>query len=172
MPPWGVMNWSYEVGLAEVSHREQVRLLAYSPLGFGMLSGKYLNNQRPETARLTLFKQFSRYTNPQPYAATGQYLAIAKQHDLDPCQMALTFVRQQPFVTSTIIGATPMEQLRTNLDSADVKLTRDIMKELETVHVQPPSPCAPAPPEHRPQGRCGRARYSRLCISSRRLRVR
>ena len=139
--PYSLLNRSYEVGLAEVSHREQVGLLAYSPLGFGMLSGKYLNNQWPEAARLTLFKQFSRYTNPQSYAATEQYLAIAEKHGLDPCQMALAFVRQQPFVTSTIIGATSMEQLRTNLDSSKVELSREILKELEAVHVEHPSPC-------------------------------
>ncbi|MEZ5505420.1 MAG: NADP(H)-dependent aldo-keto reductase [Gammaproteobacteria bacterium] len=138
--PYSLLNRSYEVGLAEVSYREQVGLLAYSPLAFGMLSGKYLNGQWPDSARLTLFKQFSRYTNPQAFAATKLYLQVAKKHGLDPCQMALAFVRQQPFVTSTIIGATSMAQLRTNLGSADLVLNRDVLKDLEEVHVQHPSP--------------------------------
>lgn len=138
--PYSLLNRSYEVGLAEVSYREQAGLLAYSPLAFGMLSGKYLHGHWPETARLTLFKQFSRYTNPQAFAATEQYIKLAQKYDLDPCQMALAFVRMQPFVTSTIIGATSMDQLRTNLGSVNVELSKEILKELEEVHVQHPSP--------------------------------
>lgn len=138
--PYSLLNRSFEVGLAEVAIREQVGLLAYSPLGFGMLSGKFLNGQWPETARLTLFKQFSRYTNPQAFAATERYIAIAKQYNLDPCQMALAFVRMQPFTTSTIIGATSMAQLETNLRSSEVELSKEIVKALDEVHVLHPSP--------------------------------
>ena len=138
--PYSLLNRSYEVGLAEVSMREQVGLLAYSPLGFGMLSGKYLNGQWPETARLTLFKQFSRYTSPQAFAATEHYIRIAKEHGLDPCQMALAFVRLQPFTTSTIIGATSMTHLETNLRSSEVNLSKEVLKALEEVHVLHPSP--------------------------------
>lgn len=138
--PYSLLNRSFEVGLAEVAHREDVGLLAYSPLAFGMLSGKYLNGQWPETARLTLFKQFARYTNPQCYQATERYVEIARRHGLDPCQMALAFVRMQPFTTATIIGATSMEHLHTNLRSSEVTLSKDILKELEEVHVQHPSP--------------------------------
>lgn len=138
--PYSLLNRSYEVGMAEVSYREKVGLLAYSPLAFGMLSGKYLDGQWPESARLTLFKQFSRYTNPQAFAATGLYVEVAQKHGLDPCQMALAFVQAQPFVTSTIIGATSMAQLRTNLGSVTLKLDKDVLKDLEEVHRLHPSP--------------------------------
>jgi aryl-alcohol dehydrogenase-like predicted oxidoreductase len=138
--PYSLLNRSYEVGLAEVSYREKVGLLAYSPLAFGMLSGKYLGGQWPETARLTLFKQFSRYTNPQAFAATELYIKVAQKHGLDPCQMALAFVRAQPYVTATIIGATSMDQLRTNLGSLNVTLSKEVLKDLEEVHVLHPSP--------------------------------
>lgn len=138
--PYSLLNRSFEVGLAEVSHREQVGLLAYSPLAFGMLSGKYLNGQWPETARLSLFKQFSRYTNPQAFAATEKYVAIANRHGLDPSQMALAFVQAQPFVTSTIIGATSMSQLENNLRSSERVLDKELLKELEDVHALHPSP--------------------------------
>ena len=126
--------------MAEVSYREQMGLLAYSPLAFGMLSGKYLNNQWPDGARLTLFKQFSRYTNPEAIAATEKYLAVAEKHGLNPVQMALAFVTQQPFVTANIIGATSMEQLKTNLESSEVTLGKEVLKDLNQVNVEHPYP--------------------------------
>ena len=138
--PYSLLNRSYEVGLAEVSYREQMGLLAYSPLAFGMLSGKYLNNQWPDGARLTLFKQFSRYTNPEAIAATEKYLAVAEKHGLNPVQMALAFVTQQPFVTANIIGATSMEQLKTNLESSEVTLGKEVLKDLNQVNVEHPYP--------------------------------
>lgn len=138
--PYSLLNRSFEVGLAEVAHREQIGLLAYSPLAFGMLSGKYLNQQWPESARLTLFKQFSRYTNPQAIAATEKYVAIAREHGLDPAQMALAFVSHQPFVTSNIIGATNMEQLKCNIGSKEVLLSQEIIKALNEVHKQISNP--------------------------------
>lgn len=138
--PYSLLNRSFEVGLAEVAHREQIGLLAYSPLAFGMLSGKYLNHQWPENARLTLFKQFSRYTNPQAIMATEKYVAIANEHNLDPSQMALAFVTQQPFVTSNIIGATNMEQLRSNISSSEILLSKEILKALNEVHTQISNP--------------------------------
>lgn len=138
--PYSLLNRSYEIGLAEVSHREDIGLLAYSPLAFGMLSGKYLNNQWPDNARLTLFKQFSRYTNPQAIVATEKYMAVADKHGLDPVQMSLAFVTQQPFVTSNIVGATSMEQLMTNLNSSEVVLTKEVLKDLNQVNVEHPCP--------------------------------
>ncbi|WP_462322676.1 NADP(H)-dependent aldo-keto reductase, partial [Halochromatium sp.] len=115
--PYSLLNRSFEVGLAEVAIREHCGLLAYSPLGFGMLSGKYLNGARPAGARLTLFSRFDRYSNVQAEWATAEYCAIAQRHGLDPAQMALAFVTSRPFVTSNIIGATTLEQLERNLAS-------------------------------------------------------
>lgn len=138
--PYSLLNRSFEVGLAEVAHREQVGLLAYSPLAFGMLSGKYLNNQWPEGARLTRWKQFSRYTNPQAMRATARYIEIAKQHNLDPAQMALAYVTSRPFVTANIIGATSMSQLKSNLASAEIQLSKEVLKDLEAAHKEQPNP--------------------------------
>lgn len=138
--PYSLLNRSYEIGLAEVSCREQVSLLAYSPLAFGMLSGKYHNGPWPENARLTLFKQFSRYSNEQAIQATEAYLKLAQQKGLNPAQMALAFVRQQHLVTSTIIGATSMEQLTTNMESSQLTLDAETLKALEAIHVIHPNP--------------------------------
>ncbi len=104
--PYSLLNRSFEIGLSEISHYEGVKLLAYSPLAFGCLSGKYLNGAKPEGARCTLFERFSRYFTPQGIKATEAYIDIARKYNLDPAQMALAFVYQQPFVGSTIIGAT------------------------------------------------------------------
>ena len=132
--PYNLLNRSYEVGLAEISVREQVGLLAYSPMAFGILSGKYLNGQRPAGARITLFERFVRYLNPQATAATQAYVELAQQHDLDPAQMALAFVNQQAFVTSNIIGATSLSQLKSNIDSLSVKLSDDVCEQIEVIH--------------------------------------
>ena len=104
--PYNLLNRSFEVGLAEIAIREQCGLLAYSPLAFGFLSGKYEGGARPPKGRLSLYSRFSRYFNPQSEAACSRYVALAREHGLDPAQMALAFVTQQPFVTSNIIGAT------------------------------------------------------------------
>lgn len=138
--PYSLLNRSFEVGLAEVSHREQVGLLAYSPLAFGMLSGKYLDDQWPDGARLTLWKQFSRYTNPQAMKATLLYMEVARRHELDPAQMALAYVTSRSFVTSNIIGATSVAQLKTNLESSELSLSKEVLKDLEAVHKEHPSP--------------------------------
>ncbi|MCG8316664.1 MAG: NADP(H)-dependent aldo-keto reductase [Pseudomonadales bacterium] len=138
--PYSLLNRSFEVGLAEIAHREQVGLLAYSPLAFGMLSGKYLNNQWPADCRLTLFKQFSRYTNPQAMKATERYLHVAQKFSLDPAQMALAYVTSRPFVTANIIGATSMDQLKSNLESSQLKLSKEVIKALDAVHKEHPSP--------------------------------
>ena len=139
--PYSLLNRSYEVGLAEVSQREQVGLLAYSPLAFGVLSGKYLDNDAPADARLTLFEQFQRYSREPGVAATREYVNIAKRHGLDPSQMALAWVTSRPFVTSNIIGATTLEQLEINLASDQLTLSDAVIEEIEAVHAARSNPC-------------------------------
>lgn len=138
--PYNLLNRTFEVGLAEIALREQIGLLAYSPLAFGVLAGKYLNGARPAKARLTLFERFQRYNNPQAVAATQAYVELAHQHGLDAAQMALAFVTQQPFVTSNIIGATSLEQLASNLESAQVVLTQEVLQGIEAIHQRHPNP--------------------------------
>jgi len=117
-----------------MSIRESVSLLAYSPLAFGVLSGKYLNNQHPENARLTKFAQFSRYNSEQCTKATMLYNDIAKKNNMTLAQLSLAFVNQQPFVGSTIIGATNLEQLKENMSSVDFILNDETLKELNQVN--------------------------------------
>lgn len=138
--PYNLLNRSFEIGLAEIAHRENVGLLAYSPLAFGVLSGKYLGGARPDGARISLFKRFSRYLNPQAEAATAKYVALAQQHGLDPVQMALQYVTTRPFVTANIIGATSLAQLQTNIDSAGVTLSDEVLAGIEAIHVAQPNP--------------------------------
>ena len=138
--PYNLLNRSFEVGLAEVAIREQCGLLAYSPLAFGMLSGKYDNGARPANGRITLFSRFTRYTNPQSQAACARYVALARKHGLDPAQMALAYVTAQPFVTSNIIGATSLEQLECNLGSAELNLSDEVLEGIEAIHREQPNP--------------------------------
>ncbi|MDZ5605079.1 NADP(H)-dependent aldo-keto reductase [Pseudomonas sp. RP23018S] len=138
--PYNLLNRSFEVGLAEVAIREQCGLLAYSPLAFGMLSGKYEQGARPEGARLTLFSRFARYSNPQTVSACSRYVELARKHGLDPVHMALAFVTQQPFVTSNIIGATTLEQLKSNLDSSEIRLSDELLAAIEAIHQDQPNP--------------------------------
>ena len=138
--PYNLLNRSYEVGMAEISIREQVGLLAYSPLAFGTLTGKYLNGLLPEKARLTLFSRFSRYTNPQAQKACARYVQLARDHGMDPEQMALAFVTRQPFVTSNIIGATNMDQLNRNLSSINMGLTDKVLEAIADIHRSQPNP--------------------------------
>lgn len=134
--PYNLLNRSFEVGLAEMAIREKVGLLAYSPMAFGALSGKYLNGQRPKGARLTMYTRFGRYLNSYSEAATQAYFDLAQQHDLNIGQMALAFVSAQQFVTSNIIGATSMEQLKMNIDSVNVKLSDEILSSLDDINHQ------------------------------------
>ena len=138
--PYSLLNRSFEIGLAEVSHREQVGLLAYSPLGFGVLSGKYLDGIRPPGARLTLYPHYDRYINAAAQHATQDYVTLARDRGLDPAQMALAYVTSRPFVTSTIIGATTRAQLQSNLDSVAVVLEEDLLGEIESIHQRHPNP--------------------------------
>lgn len=139
--PYSLLNRSFEIGLAEFAHREDTGLLAYSPLAFGALSGKYLDGARPEGARLTLHPDFTRYTKPRGAAATRHYCAVAGEYGMDPAQMALAFVNTRPFLTSTIIGARTLEQLRSNIASLDVKLPEELLAKIAEVHDSDPNPC-------------------------------
>ncbi len=138
--PYSLLNRSFEIGNAEIAHRENVGLLVYSPLGFGVLSGKYLHGAQPAGARLTLFKDYQRYCKPNGFKATEEYVALAREHGLDPAQMALAFINSRPFITSTIIGATTLEQLRTDIDSVEVNLTKEVLDRIEEIHNRYPNP--------------------------------
>lgn len=139
--PYSLLNRSFEIGLAECAHREAVGLMAYSPLGFGVLSGKYLNFAQPAGARRTIFARYDRYSNPAGQLATEAYVRLAATAGLDPAQMALAFVHSRPFVTASIIGATNMAQLKSNLASVDLKLSTDVLSAIEAIHRQYPNPC-------------------------------
>lgn len=138
--PYSLLNRLYEVGLSEIGLRENIGLLAYSPLGFGMLSGKHMNGFAPNS-RLDLFKQFVRYTNENALKATQKYLEIAEESGMSLATLAIAFVQQQPFVTSTIIGATTMKQLKENIAAHKVILNEDILNKTEKVHQILPNPC-------------------------------
>lgn len=132
--PYSLLNRSFEVGLAEISQHEGVELLAYSSLAFGTLSGKYLNGAQPAGARNTLFSRFTRYSGEQSQQAVAEYVALAQQHQIDPSQMALAYVRQQPFVASTLLGATTLEQLQINIGSFNLTLNAEILEGIEAIH--------------------------------------
>ena len=130
----------FETGHSEICHREQMGLLAYSPLGFGVLTGKYLGGKLPEKARLTLFPRFKRYSSESCTLVTEQYLALAQQHGLSLTAMSLAFVNDRPFVTSNIIGATSLEQLKENIASHEVTLSKAVLEEIEAIHNSLPNP--------------------------------
>ena len=138
--PYSLLNRVFESGLSEFAHREDVGLLAYSPLAMGMLCGKYLDGARPAGARLTLYTRFTRYSNPQAEAATRAYVELARAHGIPPTHLALAWVNQRPFVTSNLIGATTLEQLKENIDSADVALPAEVLEEIERIHARQPNP--------------------------------
>lgn len=139
--PYNLLNRSYEVGMAEISIRENVGLLAYSPLAFGVLSGKYRRGARPEGARLTLFERFQRYNKPAGAAAVERYAKIADGAGISLAALALAFVNQRRFVASNIIGATTMAQLQENINSHAVKLSADILDAIDSVHAEISNPC-------------------------------
>lgn len=138
--PYSLLNRTYEIGLSEFSHREQVGLLAYSPLAFGVLSGKYVGGVKPPGSRLALFERFARYSNPQATCAAERYVALARERGLDPAQLALAYVTSRPFTTSTIIGATTLEQLRTDLRSVEVQLDEATIAAIDAIHTDQPNP--------------------------------
>jgi aryl-alcohol dehydrogenase-like predicted oxidoreductase len=140
--PYNLLNRTYEIGIAEMSIREQAGLLAYSPLACGYLSGKYRNNQLPKNSRMERDGDFwTRYVKPNTDRAIDAYYEIAKKHNLDLTQMSLKFLEIQSFVTSVIIGATTMEQLKTNIDSVNISLSNDIINEINEVQKIYPNPC-------------------------------
>ncbi len=138
--PYSLLNRQFEVGIAEMSIRESAGLLAYSPLAMGVLTGKYLTGKDTPFDRLNQFKQYTRYNSDSCKFATQEYFRIAQEAGLSFTQMALSFVNNQPFVTSNIIGATNMKQLKENIDSIDIKLERSIMKKIQSVHERIPDP--------------------------------
>ncbi len=138
---YSLLNRTFEVNLAEMSLREDVGLLAYSPLAQGYLTGKYLNGARPAGARTTLFNRGQRYETPMGEPAAAAYVALAAKYDIDPSQMAIAFVTSREFVTSTIIGATKMEQLKTDIDAIDLKITTELEAEIDKIHLQYTNPC-------------------------------
>ena len=137
--PYSLLNRTYEYGMSEVSMRENIGLLAYSPLGFGILSGKYLSNP-PADGRVSMFPRYSRYSSDQSTSAVKMYNELAKKYDISLAQMSLAFINQQPFVTSNIIGATKMTQLKENIDSINVVLTDEIVREINAIHELIPNP--------------------------------
>ena len=138
--PYSLLNRTFEINLAEVSLREKVGLLAYSPLAFGVLSGKYLGGRMPEKSRIKLFPNYSRYSNPQALHLTEKYKEMADRHGLSLTRLSLAFVNQRPFVTSNIIGATTMEQLRENISSIDVELSEEMLSEIDEIQNLQPNP--------------------------------
>ncbi|KQC31768.1 aldo/keto reductase [Flagellimonas eckloniae] len=138
--PYSLLNRLFEVGLSEISMRENIGLLAYSPLAFGVLSGKYLDQIKPRKARMTLFPHFDRYMGETATAATAKYQKLAMENDLSLAQMALAFVNTRSFLTSTIIGSTNMEQLKENIESMDIKLSDAVLEGIETIHNEIPNP--------------------------------
>ncbi|MBY7825499.1 NADP(H)-dependent aldo-keto reductase [Vibrio fluvialis] len=139
--PYNLLNRSFEVGLSEISHYEGVKLLAYSPMAFGVLSGKYLNGARPTGARCSLFERFQRYFTPQGLKATEAYVNLAREFVLDPAQMALAFVNQRPFVASNIIGATNLQQLKSNIDSLELELSEELLLKIQEIGTLYSNPC-------------------------------
>ena len=140
--PYNLLNRTYEVGLAEISIRDKIGLLAYSPLAIGYLSGKYRNNKIPKNSRLDHDGDFwTRYNKPNAEKAVEAYYQISKKNNIDMAQMSLKFCEIQPFVTSVIIGATTMQQLKTDIESVNVKLTDEIIKEINKVQKIYPNPC-------------------------------
>jgi len=138
--PYSLLNRTFEVGNAEVSHREQLGLLAYSPMAFGVLSGKYRGGKLPENSRLKLFPRMARYNSEESLEATEAYAEIAERHKLSLATLSLAFVTDRPFVTSNIIGATTMVQLKENIASAAVSLSEEILDEINAVHSRIPNP--------------------------------
>ena len=140
--PYSLLNRSYEVGLAEVSIREQIGCLSYSPLASGYLSGKYRNGAMPKGSRIERDYEFwGRYRKPQSENAVEEYYKISEKYNLDMSQMAIKFCEIQDFMTSVIIGATTMDQLKTNIESVKVNLDKDIINEINAIQRKYPNPC-------------------------------
>ncbi len=138
---FNLLNRRFEIELSEITHREDVGLLAYSPLAQGYLTGKYQNDSLPKNSRKALFNRLDRYETPNTKPAVDRYVKLARDHDIDPAQMALQFVTSRPFVTSSIFGATTMWQLKNNIDSQNVVLTTELQQAIEDIHLIYSNPC-------------------------------
>ena len=138
--PYSLLNRLFEVGNSEICIRENVGLLAYSPLGFGVLSGKYLNGELPDGSRLKLFPNLSRFAGIQSMKATEQYMKVAKKYKMSLTHLSLSFVNSRPFVTSNIIGASKLSQLKENVDSINIKLDDNVVREIDQIQSLIPNP--------------------------------
>ena len=137
---YSLINRVFEGDMAEVAIREQIGLLAYSPMAFGVLSGKYIKNTAGDNARLKLFPRFARYSSEQATTATKHYLELAEDNNMSLAQMALAFVNQRPFITSNIIGATSLNQLKENINSVNIALSETLLEKINTIHNVIPNP--------------------------------
>jgi aryl-alcohol dehydrogenase-like predicted oxidoreductase len=137
---YSLLNRVFEGDMAEIAIRENIGLLAYSPMAFGVLSGKYITGTEGDNARLKLFPRFARYSSDQATQATKEYLKIAKDNNMSLAQMSLAFVTQQPFITSNIIGATSLKQLKENIDSINLNLDDNILESINEIHKIIPNP--------------------------------
>ena len=138
--PYSLVNRTYEIGMSEISIREKCGLLVYYPLASGALSGKYREGQMPKNARMTLFKGWERMINPLAMKAYDEYYKLAKENNITMVQLAQAFVNSRPFVTSNIIGATTMEQLKENIESMNIKLTEETLEKINIIHNNNPNP--------------------------------
>ena len=138
--PYSLLNRLFEVGSSEICKRENIGLLAYSPLGFGILTGKYFNGKMPKNSRLDLFPTLKRYSNENSIKAAKLYEEVAKKHNISLTHLSLSFVNDRPFVTSNIIGATNLEQLKENIESINIKLSDEIISELNSINNKIPNP--------------------------------
>ncbi len=137
---YSLINRGFEGDMAEIAMRENLGLLAYSPMAFGVLSGKYIKGTAADNARLKLFPRFARYSSESSTEATKRYLKIAEANNMNLAQMSLAFVTQQPFVTSSIIGATSLGQLKENIGSINLTLNDEVLKQINAVHAEIPNP--------------------------------
>ena len=139
---YNLVNRVFDISNSEVSVREKCGLLAYSPLAGGRLSGKYMNSMKPQNARYTLWpKRFSRHHTDRGEAAISKYVNLAKKYNIAPSTFANAYVNNRPFVTSNIIGATSMKQLKENIDSIDFSLSEEMLNEIDDIHLTDPNPC-------------------------------
>ena len=138
--PYNIVNRTYEIGMSEISIREKCGLLVYYPLATGALSGKYRNGKMPKNSRQALFKGWERHLNPLAMKAYEEYYKLAKENNMTMAQLAQAFVNTRPFVTSNIIGATTMDQLKENIDSVNIELTDEIIDKINIIHNNNPNP--------------------------------
>ena len=138
--PYSLVNRTYEIGMSEISIRQKCGLLVYYPLAAGALSGKYRNSEMPKNSRMALFKGWERHLNPLAMRAYDEYYKLAKDFNLTMVQLAQSFVNSRPFVTSNIIGATTMEQLKENIDSVNIDFTDEMMERVDKIHNENPNP--------------------------------